>query len=66
MTVKDPAQFDPPTEAKRVTFDDSKSPVFSLETMIKEEAEKLKNEVIKDSRNVLFFNFDNNLILAKY
>jgi hypothetical protein len=53
VTVKDPAQFDPPTEAKRVTFDDSKSPVFSLETMIKEEAEKLKNEVRKYFRNVV-------------
>ena len=45
VTVKDPSQFVPPTDARRVTFDDEKAPVFSLEKMIQEEAEKLKNQV---------------------
>ena len=45
MTVKDPSQFNPPTEAKKVTFEDEKAPVFDLNKMIQEEAEKLKNQV---------------------
>lgn len=45
LTVKDPAQFDPPTDTKKVKFDDEKAPVFSLDKMIQEEAEKLKIQV---------------------
>lgn len=45
VTVKDPSQFNPPTEAKRVTFDEEKAPIFDLNKMIQEEAEKLKNQV---------------------
>jgi hypothetical protein len=38
-------QFAAPTDAKKVTFDDEKAPVFSLEKMIQDEAEKLKIQV---------------------
>jgi len=45
LTVKDPADFQPPTDARRISFDDEKAPVFNLNQIINEEAEKLKVQI---------------------